>query len=91
MASTDPRPHAWSMCAACFFPCIPLSRETPLGRSRYQTSELPNTSELPKVTLSEGLGFLAWTDATFDVLRFLRADNNLVDIFATIDFSNELN
>ena len=43
----DPRPHAWSMCAACFCSCISQSRATPLGRSRYQTSELPTTSEFP--------------------------------------------
>ena len=30
----DPRPHAWSMCAACLCSCIFLSRATPLGRSR---------------------------------------------------------
>jgi len=35
----------WSMCAACFCPCFPLSRATPLGWSRYQTSEFPSTSE----------------------------------------------
>ena len=27
--------------------CISLSRATPLGRSRYQTSEFPTSSELP--------------------------------------------
>ena len=27
--------------------CISLSRATPLGRSRYQTSEFPTISELP--------------------------------------------
>jgi len=43
----DPRPHAWSMCAACFCPCVSLSRATPLGRSRYQTSEFLNTPEFP--------------------------------------------
>jgi len=42
----DPRPHAaWSMCTACLCLCIPLSRATPLGRLRYQTSEFP--TELP--------------------------------------------
>ena len=44
----DPRPHAWSMCAACFWSCISLSCATPLGRSRYQTSEFP--IELPTHT-----------------------------------------
>jgi len=43
----DPRPNVWSMCAACFCPCISLSRATPPGRSRYQTSEFPATSEFP--------------------------------------------
>ena len=43
----DPRPHAWSMCVSCFCPCISLSRATPLGRARYQTSEFLNTSEFP--------------------------------------------
>ena len=43
-----PRPHAWSMCAACLCPCISLARATPLGRSRYQTSEFP--TELPTST-----------------------------------------
>ena len=37
----EPRPHAWSMCAACVCPCISLSRATPLGRLRYQTSKSP--------------------------------------------------
>ena len=46
----EPRPHAWSMCAACFCPCIPKSRATPLGRSRYQTSQFPSSSEVPTVT-----------------------------------------
>ena len=41
----DPRPYAWSMCAACFCPWISLSRATPSGRSHHQTSELP--TELP--------------------------------------------
>ena len=41
----DPRPHVWSMCAACFCPCISLSRAT-LGRSHYQISVL-NTSVIP--------------------------------------------
>ena len=41
----DSRPHARSMCAACFCPCISLSRATPLGRSSYQTSEFPTISE----------------------------------------------
>ena len=27
----DPRPHSWSMCAACLCSCISLSRATPLG------------------------------------------------------------
>ena len=35
------RPLAWSMCAAYFRPCISLSRATPLGRSRYHTSQFP--------------------------------------------------
>ena len=43
----DPRPHAWSMCVAYFCSCISLSRATPLGRSRYHTSEFPTTSEFP--------------------------------------------
>ena len=43
----DPRPHAWSMCAACFSSCMSLARATPLGRSRYQTSGFPTTSEFP--------------------------------------------
>ena len=43
----DPRRHAWSMCASCFCPCMSLSRATPLGRSRHQTSEFLNTSEFP--------------------------------------------
>ena len=43
----DPRPHAWSMCAASFCSSIRLSRATPLGRSRYQTSEIPTTSKFP--------------------------------------------
>ena len=43
----DPRPHAWSLCAACLCHCISLSRATPLGRSCYQTSEFPTTSEFP--------------------------------------------
>ena len=40
----DPRPHAWSMCAACCCPCMTLSRATPLGRSRYPTSQFPTIS-----------------------------------------------
>ena len=40
----DPRPHAWSMRAACFCPCISQSRATPPGRRRYQT-EFLHTSE----------------------------------------------
>ena len=43
----EPKLHAWSTCAACFCPCTSLSHETPLGRSCYQTSELPTTSEFP--------------------------------------------
>jgi hypothetical protein len=43
----DPRPHAWSMCAACLCSCISLSRATPLGQSRYQTSGFPTSSEFP--------------------------------------------
>jgi hypothetical protein len=43
----DPRPHAWSMCASCLCSCIFQSRATPPGRSRYQTSEFPSTSEFP--------------------------------------------
>ena len=43
----DPRPHARSMCAACFCPCVSQSRAAPLGRSRCQTSESLNTSEFP--------------------------------------------
>ena len=39
----DPKPHAWSMCAACFCPCISQSRATLPGQSRYQTSEFLNT------------------------------------------------
>ena len=42
----DPRPHA-CMCAAYFCPGIFLSHATPLGRSRYQMSEFPTTSEFP--------------------------------------------
>ena len=42
----DPRPHA-CMCAAYFCPCTFLSHATPLGRSRYQMSEFPTTSEFP--------------------------------------------
>jgi len=48
MNCEDPRPHAWSMCASCFCLCISLSRATPLGRSRYQTSEFP--TEVPTHT-----------------------------------------
>ena len=40
------RPHAWSMCAASR-PCVLQSRATPLGRSRYQTSEFPTALEIP--------------------------------------------
>ena len=47
-----PRPHAWSMCAAWFCPCISLSRGTPLGRSRYQILEFPTTSEFPTELLT---------------------------------------
>ena len=43
----DPRPDVWSMCVSCLCPCISLSHATPLGRSRYQTSELLNSSEFP--------------------------------------------
>ena len=43
----NPRPHAWSLCAACFCPCISLSRATPSGRARYQTSEFLTRSEFP--------------------------------------------
>ena len=35
------------MCAACLCPCIFLTRATPLGRSRFQKSEPPSTSEFP--------------------------------------------
>jgi len=41
MACEDPRPHAWNTCAACFCPCIFVSRATPLRRSRCQTWEFP--------------------------------------------------
>ena len=43
----DPRPHAWSMCAAFLCPCIFQSPAAPLERSHYQTSEFLNTSEFP--------------------------------------------
>ena len=52
IACERPRPHVWRMCAACFRPCISQSRATPLGRSRYQTSEFPITSELPTELLT---------------------------------------
>ena len=54
----DPRPHAWSMCAACFCPCISLSRATPLGRSLYQTLEFP--AELLTRTLPPPQPLEAW-------------------------------
>ena len=62
----DPRPHVWSMCAACFCPCISLSLATPLGRSRYQTSEFPTKSptHTGRETGSSGKGLpTSWEEA----------------------------
>ena len=66
------------MCAAVFNPCIFQSRATPLGRSRYQTSEFLNTSEfsteLPNPPqarngescgLSESLGIRSFRSSVF--------------------------
>ena len=49
----DLRPHAWSVCAACFCPRISQSRSTPLGRSSYQTSEFPTdlSTHIPHMSL----------------------------------------
>ena len=44
----------WSMCAACFCPCIPLSCANPLGRSLYQISEFP--TEVPAHNADRGGG-----------------------------------
>jgi len=54
-----PRPHAWSMCAARCCACASLSRSTPLGRSRYQRSELPTASEFPTELPTHNTGLTA--------------------------------
>ena len=43
----DPRPHAWSMCAACFCSCISPMQIQPTRAVTYQTSQFLITSEFP--------------------------------------------
>ena len=57
----DPRPHAWSMCAACLCPCISLSRACGLGSSHLsraagRTHSLPRQDTHP---LSPSAGTLS--------------------------------